>query len=198
MRDGPCIALAPEVSPASVGARMSKKNTDPEDKLAEARELFVSQWGALGGSWGVNRTMAQIHALLLVTAHPLSQDDVMAELEVSRGNASTNLRDLVAWGLIRPVAVKGDRKDYYEAEKDVWKIFRALARERKKREMEPAAQVLRQCLEKTEGLRSDEAKAFREQITALADFADLANSALDKLSGTTASHALPVVLKLLK
>ena len=177
---------------------MSKTNTDPEDRLEEARELFVSQWGALGGSWGVNRTMAQIHALLLVMPRPLSQDDVMEKLGVSRGNASTNLRELVSWGLIRPVTVKGDRRDYYEAEKDVWKIFRALARERKKRETEPAARVLRQCLEKTEGLKGEDAQAFREQIAALADFVDLANTALDKVSGSAASRALPVLLKLIK
>lgn len=177
---------------------MSKNNTDADARLEEARELFVSQWGALGGSWGVNRTMAQIHALLLVMPRPLSQDDVMESLGVSRGNASTNLRELVSWGLIRPVSVKGDRRDFYEAEKDVWKIFRALARERKKRETEPAARVLRQCLEKTEGLKGEDAQAFREQISALADFVDLANNALDKVSGTAASRALPVLLKLIK
>ena len=112
--------------------------TNKPDALADARESFVHSWGALGSSWGVSRTMAMIHALLLVSDEALSTDEIMAELGVSRGNANTNLRELVGWGLIRKVVRKGERREYFEAEKDVWKIFCTVARERKRREIEPA------------------------------------------------------------
>src|SRR5688500_8989202 len=91
-------------------------------QLAAARDEFVMQWGAIGSAWGINRTMAQIHALLMVTPHALSTDEVMEELKISRGNAHTNLRELVGWGLVRSVVRKGERKEYFEAEKEVWKM----------------------------------------------------------------------------
>ena len=100
------------------------------NELARVREDFISQWGAMGGAWGINRTMAQIHALLLVTEEPLSTDDVMARLEISRGNAHGNLRELVSWGLVRSVMIRGERREYFEAEKDIWTIFCIIARER--------------------------------------------------------------------
>ena len=92
-------------------------------ELDQIKQDFVGQWGALGSQWGVNRTMAMIHSLLLVSPEPLTTDEVMQKLEISRGNANTNLRELASWGLVRSVVLKGKRKDYYEAEKDVWRIF---------------------------------------------------------------------------
>src|SRR2546423_13092373 len=91
--------------------------------LREARDEFVSQWGVIGSAWGVNRTMAQIHALLITASSALSTDEVMAELKISPGNAHSNLRDLVSWGLVRSVVRKGDRNEFFEAEKDGWKLF---------------------------------------------------------------------------
>src|SRR5687768_1997289 len=99
----------------------------------------------MGSAWGINRTMAQIHALLLTSAHPLTTDGIMAELRISRGNAHANLRDLADWGLIRSVIIKGDRKEFFEAEKDVWKMFSIIARERSKRQLRPALNVLKEC-----------------------------------------------------
>ena len=93
------------------------------DQLKQARSEFVAQWGALGTQWGINRTMAQIHALLMTATQPVTTDEVMEELQISRGNAHTNLKELVAWGLVRMVVRKGERRDFYEAEKDVWTIF---------------------------------------------------------------------------
>src|SRR4051812_14548937 len=113
--------------------------------LQEAREEFVSQWGAIGSSWGVNRTMAQIHALLMTVSRAMSTDEIMEELQISRGNANTNLRDLAGWGLIRTVLRKGERKEYFEAEKDVWKMFCIVTRERRRREIAPAMEVLLRC-----------------------------------------------------
>ena len=92
--------------------------------LEDVREEFVAQWGVMGAQWGINRTMAQIHALLMTAAEAMSTDEVMEYLEISRGNAHTNLKDLVGWGLIRIITKKGERKEFFEAEKDVWEMFR--------------------------------------------------------------------------
>ena len=115
------------------------------ERLKQARNEFVAQWGALGTQWGINRTMAQIHALLMISPQPLTTDEVMEELEISRGNAHSNLKELVAWGLIRVVVKKGERREFFEAEKDVWQIFIIVARERKRREIEPALAILHKC-----------------------------------------------------
>src|SRR5580765_3523774 len=125
--------------------------------LSEARDQFVSQWGVIGSAWGVNRTMAQIHALLITAPAALSTDDIMQDLKISRGNAHSNLRDLVSWGLVRSVVRKGERKEFFEAEKDVWKMFCTIARERKRREIRPAINVLKDCTDRTQDLKSPEA-----------------------------------------
>src|SRR6478735_7500337 len=150
--------------------------------LREARDEFVSQWGAIGSAWGINRTMAQIHALLITTEKPLSTDEIMAELRISRGNAHGNLRDLVSWGLVRSVVRKGERKEYFEAEKDVWKMFCTVARERRRREIKPAMGVVEQCAERTKGLRVTEADMFNHQIKALRDFLVLTDNIITKIS----------------
>src|SRR5215813_13627060 len=117
--------------------------------LNDARDQFVSQWGVIGSAWGVNRTMAQIHALLITAPAALSTDVIMQELKISRGNAHSNLRELVSWGLGRSVVHKGERKEFFEAEKDVWKMFCIIIRERRRREMRPAQSVFKVCLSPT-------------------------------------------------
>jgi DNA-binding transcriptional regulator GbsR (MarR family) len=170
--------------------------SDDADPLATARSNFVQGWGALGSSWGVSKTMAMTHALLLVSEEPLSTDEVMAELGISRGNANTTLRDLVAWGLIRRVVRVGERREYFEAEKDVWTIFCTVARERKRREIEPTLVLLQQCLEQTKGLRK--AKAFHTKLSELTEFVALANSVLERIAASEKSKVIPAVLKWLK
>src|SRR6058998_557528 len=150
--------------------------------LREARDEFVSQWGVIGSAWGVNRTMAQIHALLITAPSALSTDEVMAELKISRGNAHRNLRDLVSWGLVRSVVRKGERKEYFEAEKDVWKMFCIISRERRRRELRPAMGVLQECAERTKDLQGPDAVAFNKQIAALSDFLNLADNIVTKIS----------------
>src|SRR3954465_16065841 len=125
----------------------------------QTRDEFVSQWGAIGSAWGINRTMAQIHALLITPPKPLSTDEIMEDLKISRGNAHGNLRDLVSWGLVRSVVRKGERKEYFEAEKDVWKMFCTVMRERRRRELLPALEVIKNCTERTRHLKSAEAVA---------------------------------------
>src|SRR5256886_4892040 len=156
--------------------------------LREARDEFVSQWGVIGSAWGVNRTMAQIHALLITAPSALSTDEVMAELKISRGNAHSDLRDLVSWGLVRSVVRKGERKEFFEAEKDVWKMFCIIIRERRRRELRPAQAVLKECLSRTNNLRATEAAAFNKQIKALSDFLELADGVITKLSQSVQSQ----------
>ncbi len=132
----------------------------PEDRgteapLAAARSLsarheealarFILFWGEMASSWGINRTMAQIHALLYAVEEPLDTDDIMAWLQISRGNANMNLRSLMNWNLVRKVHVPGSRKDYFAAEKDVWEITAQIIRERERREIRPVIQQLEEC-----------------------------------------------------
>ncbi len=111
----------------------------PDNKaaLVEAQDRFVSAWGQMAGAWGISRTMAEVHALLYITGQPLCTDDVMERLAISRGNASMSLRGLLDWGIIERAHKRGDRKEYFEAQQDVWAMFRAIVRERIKREIDP-------------------------------------------------------------
>ncbi len=167
------------------------------DRLGEARDEFIAQWGALGTQWGINRTMAQIHALLMTSSSAMCTDEVMASLEVSRGNAHTNLKELVNWGLIRMIVIKGDRRDFYEAEKDVWQIFTIIARERKRREIEPALALLNKCAEDTKNMKGAEAKAFHDQVKQLGEFVSFASKMSDRVSSMKHGLALQLASKLL-
>ncbi|MGF1677759.1 MAG: GbsR/MarR family transcriptional regulator [Candidatus Methylacidiphilales bacterium] len=166
--------------------------------LQEARDEFIAQWGAMGNAWGINRTMAQIHALLMVSPRALSTDQIMEELQISRGNAHGNLRDLTGWGLVRSVIQKGERKEYFEAEKDVWKMFCTIVRERKRREVEPVLAVLKECQDRTHGLEGVEAREFTRMLKELADFVGTADKVMDKVSRSQESQLMPVALKLLQ
>jgi DNA-binding transcriptional regulator GbsR (MarR family) len=167
-------------------------------ELEKAKEQFIAQWGSLGTSWGINRTMAQIHALLMVSPDAISTNEIMEDLRISRGNANTNLRDLVGWGLIRIVVKKGERMEYFEAEKDIWKMFCIISRERKRREVEPVIAVLQRCAGQTQTIKTKEAEQFNKQITELLDFVELCDSLLEKASRSEKSSIVPAVLKLFK
>lgn len=166
-------------------------------ELEKAREDFVTQWGAMGSSWGINRTMAQIHALLLTSTAPLSTDEIMDELRISRGNANTNLRDLVGWGLVRSVIRKGERKEYFEAEKDVWRMFCTIARERKRREVSPAMEVLRRCADSTKGETSEAGRGFHRQMNELLEFMQLGERLLDRVASSEQNRILKMAARLL-
>lgn len=116
---------------------MATNPQQPDASLREAQDRFVEVWGQMAGAWGISRTMAQVHALLYITGEPLCSDDVMDRLQISRGNASMSLRALLDWGIIERVHRRGDRKEYFKAEQDVWAMFRAIVRERTKREVDP-------------------------------------------------------------
>src|SRR5215210_4717569 len=161
---------------------MKTKSPNDQSALIESRDEFVTRWGAIGTAWGINRTMAQVHALLITSAHLMSTDEIMEDLKISRGNAHKNLRDLVSWGLIRSVVRKGERKEYFEAEKNVWKMFCIILRERRRRELRPAQAALQECAARTKGLKGAEAAAFNQQIKALSDFLELADNVITKIS----------------
>jgi len=131
------------------------------DALTEAKALLVRRWGELGGYWGISRTMAEIHALLFVTGEPLCTDDVMARLHVSRGNASMNLRGLVDWGLVQRVHKPGDRKEYFQADTDVWHMFETITHERRRREVEPIIATIDRCRAMVAAARTDPDPAAR-------------------------------------
>ena len=171
------------------------RNPSETAQLVAAKDEFITQWGAMGPSWGVNRTMAQIHALLMVTSRPMTTDEVMDELKISRGNANMNLRELCGWGLVRGVIPKGERKEYFESEKDVWKMFCIVVRERKRREIRPAMNVLKDCLERTETLKDAEAVAFVKQVRALGEFLEMTDRVLSKVARSEQSSIVPWALK---
>lgn len=147
-------------------------------KLDQAKEEFIQTWGSLGSSWGINRTMSQIHALLLVSNKPLSTEDIMEELQISRGNANMNIRALIDWGLVRKQLVPGERKEYFQAGKDIWEMARKIAEERRKRELEPVIQTLSE-LKKVEE-NTEEADHFKTVVTDLEDFTQRIQSTLDR------------------
>jgi len=123
-------------------------------ELAEGRQKFIEAWGKLGSEWGINRTMAQVHALLLVEPDSLTTEEIMESLQISRGNANMTLRDLMNWGLVEKQLKAGERKEYFFAEKDIWKVARLVAKERRKRELDPMLHIL-EVLSQVEGDKTD-------------------------------------------
>lgn len=146
-------------------------------KLEEAQQKFIQGWGQLGASWGINRTMAQIQAVLLLSPKPLSTDEIMEALQISRGNANMNVRELLSWGVVYKSFIKGDRKEYYYSEKDMWELAKKISRERKKRELEPLVKILGE-LKSIEG-NSDEVKEMNKVVKSADGMAKRAESMLD-------------------
>lgn len=134
---------------------------------------FIRLWGEMGTHWGVPRTMTQVHALLFIEGRSLNTDDIMARLSISRGNASMTLRTLVDWGMITRTHNPRDRKDYYAAEQDVWKLFATIARARKRREIEPLIGSLKQVLDQSAGADDADTKTQRAKIEEVLAFTRL-------------------------
>jgi DNA-binding transcriptional regulator GbsR (MarR family) len=147
--------------------------------LTEGKQKFIESWGKMAGEWGINRTMSQVHALLLVSAEPLTADQVKEELAISTGNASMNLRALMDWGLVHKQLKAGERKEYYYAEKDIWLVVKQIMIHRKKRELEPMLKVL----DELAGVQGDgpEAEAFGTVVRDIRKLSYKANQTLDAL-----------------
>ncbi len=124
---------------------------DTKFETPNALETFVLQWGDFGGQWGVNRSVSQIHALLYVSDYPMTADQISNELKMARSNVSNSIRELLMWKLIHRVPMRGERKDHFAAETDVWEIATRIAAVRKAREIDPALSVLQTCVEEAEG-----------------------------------------------
>lgn len=167
-------------------------------KLTEARQQFISSWGAFGTHWGINRTMAQIHALLLISSDPLTQDDIMSELDISRGNTNMNIRELINWGLVERVLIAGERKEYFTAEKDIWKVVKQIVKERKKRELEPMLQLLDK-LETVEGDKKDkQVKTFLDTVSSIKKLGKQADKTLDVMIKAEENWFVGNLIKLFK
>ena len=167
-------------------------------KLTEAKQQFISSWGAFGTHWGINRTMAQIHALLLVSPEPLTQDDIMEELTISRGNTNMNIRELINWGLVDRVLISGERKEFFSAETDIWKVVKQIVKERKKRELEPMLQLLDK-LEAVEGDKKDkEVKTFVDTISGIKKLGRQADKTLDTMIRAEESWFVGALMKVFK
>lgn len=139
--------------------------------LPPAIEQFVLQWGDMGGKWGVNRSVAQIHALLYLSEHPLAAEDIADQLGLARSNVSNSIKELQAWNLIRRVPIKGDRREHFEAEIDPWEIFARIAAGRKEREIDPAIAALRAC--RTDASTDPKIHPVaQERLKTLLDFVD--------------------------
>src|SRR5438132_2470710 len=119
-------------------------------KLNPIQQKFILHWGEMGTRWGINRTVAQIHALLFISPRPLPAEDIAGTLEVARSNVSTSLKELQGWGIVKLVHVMGDKRDHFESMKDVWEMFRVVLDERKRREIDPTLQMLRSCIAEAE------------------------------------------------
>lgn len=167
-------------------------------KLIEAKQQFISSWGAFGTHWGINRTMAQIHALLLISPDPLTQDDIMEELDISRGNTNMNIRELINWRLVERVLLPGERKEYFTAEKDIWKVVKQIVKERKKRELEPMLQLLDK-LEDVDGDKKDKhVKIFVDTISSIKKLGKQADKTLDVMIKAEESWFLGTMMKFFK
>ncbi|WP_342645690.1 MarR family transcriptional regulator [Mucilaginibacter sp. CSA2-8R] len=150
-------------------------------ELAEGKQKFIEAWGKLGSEWGINRTMAQVHALLLISPVAMTTEEIMEELSISRGNANMTLRDLMGWGLIEKQHKAGERKEYFYAEKDTWAIARQVAQERKKRELDPVIKILNE-LSDVKGDEKDPAyKTFKTSVTNINKLAKNVNKTLDTM-----------------
>ncbi|MCO7185108.1 transcriptional regulator [Tenacibaculum sp. XPcli2-G] len=147
-------------------------------KLENAKLKYIHTWGSLATNWGINKTMAQVHALLLVSTKPLSADEIMETLKISRGNVNMNVRALIDWGIVSKEFVVGERKEFFVADKDIWELFKQVTKERKKREIEPVLKVLDEL---QEGVKenSEEAEAFKKVMNDLSSVTKTVNGILE-------------------
>ncbi len=162
----------------------------------EGKQKFIQSWGTLGSSWGINRTMAQIHALLLITPRSISAEEIRKELNISMGNTNMNLRALIDWGLVHKNLKAGERKEFYVAEKDMWLVVRKIIIQRKKRELEPMVKVL-DDISQVQGV-CNHSEEFCRIISDIKLFSGKADSVLDTLSKSEASWFVGTFMKMIR
>jgi DNA-binding transcriptional regulator GbsR (MarR family) len=143
--------------------------TDAMTSLSPVQQKFILHWGEMGTRWGINRTVAQIHALLFISERPLNAEDIVHVLGVARSNVSSSLKELQGWGIVKRVHVLGDSRDHFESMKDVWEMFRVVMDERKKREFDPTERLIRECIAEAERDQATD-KYTTQKLRELAEF----------------------------
>src|SRR5215213_2501014 len=201
----PPVPAEPEPVVPARPAAPAAPLTPQQQQLRGVQDLFIRRWGEMGQTWGFNRTMAEIHALLYITAQPLCTDDVMERLNISRGNASMSLRALCDWGIIRRMHKRGERREYFESLSDVWEMFSIIAAERKRREMDPVLETIRQCqrmlAEPTigkAGASQESIQLTRQRLAGMEEFMEVTNKIFQQFVGNAKSGLTRVVKVLLK
>ncbi|HEY0455185.1 MAG TPA: MarR family transcriptional regulator [Verrucomicrobiae bacterium] len=162
------------------------------NRLSPIQEKFILHWGEMGLRWGINRTVAQIHALLYLSPKPLTAEEICELLGVARSNVSNSIRELQNWGIIKVVHVMGDRRDHFESMKDVYEMFRVVLDERKKREIDPTVQLLRECVEESEKSGGKDAYT-RERLVEIRDFFETMSGWYDQMSKLPTTAVLKFV-----
>jgi DNA-binding transcriptional regulator GbsR (MarR family) len=182
-----------------------RKAVSLDERLRDIQDLFIRRWGEMGATWGINRTMAEIHALLFITGTPLCTDDVMERLNISRGNASMSLRALQDWGIIRRFHKRGERREYFESLSDIWELFSIIAAERKRREMDPVLETIKQCqqmLSEQElgkaAARDEGVQLTRQRLAGMEEFMAVTNKIFEQFVTNAKSGLNRVVRVLLK
>lgn len=165
--------------------------------IKESQKKFIETWGHLGSQWGVNKSVAQIHALLLIAPAPVTTDQIMEELVISRGNANMSIRQLLDWGIVYKKSIAGDRKEYFVAEKDIWKWSHKIGSVRKKRELDPVLEVLSELKQVKNTDKTAEGKEFVTQIATIEAFTSQIGNLADKLFNSQKGELLMKLLKLI-
>jgi len=163
----------------------------------EAKEKFISTWGSLGTLWGINKAMAQIQALLFISTKPLSMEEIMEDLKISRGNASMNLRQLIDWGIVNKEIILGERKEFFTTEKDVQELTRIIARERSRREIKPVIKILKE-VSSIKNDNSAKTKELIKQTKALHELTENADAMINKLVNHKQTWISKSIMKLIK
>lgn len=161
----------------------------------EARHKFIQAWGTLGSSWGISKSMAMIHALLLIATKPLSTEEIMEELKLSRGNVNMNVRALIEWGIARKEHIPGERKEFFTTGKDVWQLAKQVSRERRRREIEPVLRVLEE-VSRVEGENREQVKEFKEVTGELYDFSMKVDTMIEKFTKSDQTWFYKLLMKL--
>jgi HTH-type transcriptional regulator, glycine betaine synthesis regulator len=190
---------------SAVGDSTSGLSAAARQELQTAQDLFIRRWGEMGQTWGINRTMAEIHALLYVVGEPLCTDDVMERLNISRGNASMSLRSLCDWGIVHRLHKRGERREYFESLSDVWDLFSLIAAERKRREMDPVLETIKQCRKMLDeqslgkqAARCSAVQLTRQRLEGMEEFMEVTNKVFQQFIGNARAGLNRVVKVLLK
>lgn len=166
-------------------------------ELQASKQKFIDTWGALGSEWGINKSVAQVQAVLLVSANPLSTDEIMEALSISRGNANMSLRQLLDYGVIYKKVVAGDRKEYFIAEKDIWKWAVKIAMMRKQKEIDPVMNILAELKKETQKDKTNEGKEFNKMVSDIETFTNQLSVLADKIFSSNRGELLIKLLKMI-